>query len=107
GDSEIDICAKVIRDDPPPPSEFNANIPPELERITLKALAKKPEERCQSAADFLVDLGQVAQTLSHSQDTSPSSIAVLDSGESVSHRTTFLASRLSRRPIPLGYVGLA
>src|SRR5437763_13486190 len=75
GKSDIDICAKVIRDDPPPPSEFNANIPPELERITLKALAKKPEERWQSAADFLVDLGQVAQTLSHSQDTAPSSIA--------------------------------
>ena len=52
GTSSVDICAKVIRDDPPRPSEFNANVSPELDRITLKALAKKPPARYQTADEI-------------------------------------------------------
>jgi serine/threonine protein kinase/lipopolysaccharide biosynthesis regulator YciM len=56
GKSAIEICAKVIRDDPPPPSEFNRDIAGHLDRITLKALAKKPEARYRTAADMIADL---------------------------------------------------
>src|SRR5438309_5622326 len=40
GKSPVEICAKVIRDDPPPPSQLNPDIPKDLDRIALKALAK-------------------------------------------------------------------
>jgi len=63
GTSEADICAKVIRDDPPPPSRFCAEVPSELDRVTLKLLAKKPEGRYQSAQEFLVELGRLKETL--------------------------------------------
>lgn len=63
GTSEADICAKVIRDDPPPPSQFCAEVPPELDRVTLRLLAKKPEARYQSAQEFLADLGRLKETL--------------------------------------------
>lgn len=56
GSSAVEICAKVIRDDPPPLVSLNQHIPPELNRITLKALAKKPEGRYQSADELLRDL---------------------------------------------------
>ncbi|MEP6708338.1 MAG: serine/threonine-protein kinase, partial [Pyrinomonadaceae bacterium] len=56
GRSPVEICAKVIRDDPAPPSQFNADVTRELDRITLKALAKKPEERYQTADEMIVDL---------------------------------------------------
>lgn len=56
GSSPIDICAKVIRDDPPPPSHLNADVSSELDRITLKALAKKQEQRYQTADDLIADL---------------------------------------------------
>lgn len=59
GASEIAICAKIIRDDPEPPSRLNPNVPAELERIILKALAKKAEERYQSADEILHDLRQM------------------------------------------------
>lgn len=36
-----EIFAKVIRDDPPPPSQLNPRVPHALDRITLKALAKR------------------------------------------------------------------
>jgi len=78
GGSPVEICAKVIRDDPPPPSQFNADILQELDRITLKALAKKPEERYQTASDMIADLdaarAQVRgfdQTITRAQKAAP------------------------------------
>jgi serine/threonine protein kinase len=56
GAGAIDICAKVIRDDPPPPSHYNARVSAELDHISLKALAKRPEDRYQSAGEMLSDL---------------------------------------------------
>lgn len=56
GNSLVEICAQVVRDVPPPPSQFNSCIPPDLDRITLKALAKKTEERYQTVDELLVDL---------------------------------------------------
>jgi eukaryotic-like serine/threonine-protein kinase len=61
GKGEIDICAKVIRDDPPPPSQFNANVSSDLDSVALKALAKKPEERYQTADELIAAL-ETAQT---------------------------------------------
>lgn len=60
--SVMEICAQIIRDDPPPPSQINPCIPPELERITLKALAKKADDRYQTAEEMFKDLTAV-QTL--------------------------------------------
>ena len=56
GGNLIEIAAEVLRVDPPPPSTLNTRVPPELDRITMKALAKRPEERYQTAADFARDL---------------------------------------------------
>lgn len=55
-DSVVEICARIIRDEPNPPSKINRAVSPELERITLKALAKKPEARYQTAEQMLDDL---------------------------------------------------
>jgi tetratricopeptide (TPR) repeat protein/tRNA A-37 threonylcarbamoyl transferase component Bud32 len=52
----VEIAANVIHLDPPPPSTFNQHVTPELDRITLKALAKRPEDRYQSASEFVEDL---------------------------------------------------
>jgi serine/threonine protein kinase/Flp pilus assembly protein TadD len=57
--SDIAICAKVIRDDPPPPSKFNSHVPIELDQIILKLLAKKTESRFQSADELLTELRMV------------------------------------------------
>ncbi|HKC65978.1 MAG TPA: tetratricopeptide repeat protein, partial [Pyrinomonadaceae bacterium] len=61
GSSVIEIGAQVIHVDPPPPSIVNPDVPPELDRITMKALAKKPEERYQSAEEFIEDLDKVRE----------------------------------------------
>src|SRR6266567_7448138 len=63
GKSAADICAKVMRDDPPPPSTLNPAVPKELDRIALKSLAKKPELRYQSADEMIAELQSVQGNL--------------------------------------------
>ena len=48
----IQICIK----DPVAPSTLDSSLPPELDRICLKALEKEREKRYQSVADFVDDL---------------------------------------------------
>ena len=69
GKSVIDIGAQIIHFNPPPPSSLNEHIPAELDRIILKALAKKPEDRYQSATDFLQDLRGVRELLTEEGET--------------------------------------
>lgn len=52
GLSAIDIGGQIIHVVPPPPSSVNPDVSKELDKITLKALAKDPDLRYQAAADF-------------------------------------------------------
>ncbi|MBA2503475.1 MAG: tetratricopeptide repeat protein [Pyrinomonadaceae bacterium] len=56
GSNTLEIIAQVIHFDPPPPSQFNPDVPPELDRITLRALAKNPTDRYQTSDELLADL---------------------------------------------------
>ncbi len=70
GKSLGEIFAQVIRDDPVPPSQFNPRLSVELDRITLKALAKKTEARYQTVDELLEDLSGVDATLEEGSATS-------------------------------------
>ena len=69
GKSVIDIGAQIIHVSPPPPSSINSRVPPELDRITLKALEKKVEARYQTAAELLQDLRAARTALSGTAET--------------------------------------
>ncbi|HSE31735.1 MAG TPA: tetratricopeptide repeat protein [Pyrinomonadaceae bacterium] len=56
GASVLEIGAQIIHVNPPPPSQINSHIPAELDRITMRALEKKVDERYQSATELLSDL---------------------------------------------------
>ncbi len=61
GDSIVEIAVKHMNADPEPPHEIVPDIPPELERITLKAMSAPIDERYQSANELLHDLDAFTQ----------------------------------------------
>ncbi len=56
GDSAVAVAYQHVREDPVPPSTLNPDVPPALDSITLRALAKNPAQRYQTAGEFRDDL---------------------------------------------------
>ncbi|HUN40415.1 MAG TPA: protein kinase [Acetobacteraceae bacterium] len=54
------IMHKALNTDPPLPSQISVTCPPAFDGVVRKAMAKRPEERFQSAAEFLGSLQAAA-----------------------------------------------
>ena len=52
---------KVLEEDPLPPSRFNVQVPGAMDAIVRKALAKRPDERYQTADEFAAAIRATAQ----------------------------------------------
>jgi serine/threonine-protein kinase len=59
GDSPVAVAYQHVREDPKPPSALNPRVPPSLDAIVLKAMAKGPANRYQSSAEMRGDLVRV------------------------------------------------
>ncbi|GAA0474555.1 serine/threonine protein kinase [Paractinoplanes deccanensis] len=55
GDSPVSVAYQHVREDPRAPSEINREVPPDIDAIVLKALAKNPLNRYQSAQEMRAD----------------------------------------------------
>jgi len=63
---DMDVCTiltRVLTEEPMPPSELREEIPKGLEQIILKAIRKSPQDRYQSADDFLLAIQRYEGTL--------------------------------------------
>src|ERR1700689_3310309 len=56
GDSPVAVASKPVRDQPVLPREANPAVPPALEAVTMKAMAKNPDDRYGSAEELRADL---------------------------------------------------
>jgi eukaryotic-like serine/threonine-protein kinase len=56
GRTRSEIFRAVLEDDPKPPHEVDPEVPRELERICLKCLSKRMDDRYESAAELAADL---------------------------------------------------
>ena len=59
GDTAVSVALKHVNELPPEPIALAADLPPSLNRVVLKALAKNPDRRYNSAAQFASDLRAV------------------------------------------------
>jgi len=79
GDTPVEIAMKHLSNTPKPPSELRKDIPPELDMVVLRALAKNPDDRYQSADEMEGDLDRVARGL-------PVAAATVDTATQVMRR---------------------
>ena len=68
-----ELLRQVRDDEPQPPRQLVGDIPPEVERACLKALAKRQEDRYTTAGDFAADLRRVLPTRTFAELTGPQS----------------------------------
>ena len=59
GESPVAVAYQHVREEPPRPSEFAPDVPAELDQVVMRALAKDPAQRYQTAQEFLADLNAV------------------------------------------------
>ncbi len=63
-----ETLAAIIRNEPPPIEHYNSKVPPDLQRIILRLLAKEPDERYASTRDLARDLREVRDRTSNASE---------------------------------------
>ena len=61
GENDLATLQLIITQPPKPPSAVRPDVPPELERIVLRALAQDPDERYATAEQLVTDLDELAR----------------------------------------------
>jgi eukaryotic-like serine/threonine-protein kinase len=61
GDTPVEIAMKHLSQVPRPPSALRPELSPELDMVVMRALAKEPDDRYQSAEEMEADLERVAR----------------------------------------------
>lgn len=81
GETLGEIAVQHMNADPVPPHEKKADIPPELERITLKAMHADIAERYQSAGELLEDLDAFGAAQHPEEPEEPQPVAPIKTKE--------------------------
>ena len=63
GETPLAVLVQHVNEPPPAPGSFVAGLPTPVERAVLRALAKSPDERQQSAAELAAELRRLARDL--------------------------------------------
>src|SRR5947199_2535420 len=99
GDTPVEIAMKHLSAVPEAPSTKRAEIPRDLDLIILRALAKDPSERYQSAEEMDADLTRVARGVAISPVTEEAATAII-SRPPPAAVTEITSSRTPRSPVP-------
>jgi serine/threonine protein kinase len=82
------LLQKILHQDPAPPSSLRAALPKEIDRVVLRALAKKPQYRYETWPEFALDLSNVGKLLLPSD-------AIMDSEKYVALKRVDMLADLS------------
>src|SRR2546425_1824684 len=77
GDTPVEIAMKHLSSSPEAPSTKRAEIPRDLDLVVLRALAKDPADRYQSAEEMDADLARVARGVAVSPATEEAATAII------------------------------
>jgi eukaryotic-like serine/threonine-protein kinase len=106
GDTPLEIAMKHLSEVPTPPSELRPEVPHDLDSVVLRALAKEPGERYQSAEEMDADLARVAEGIPVDPETQEAATAVLAGSGLIAAAPTSVITRADTeapvRPVPPG-----
>src|SRR3954453_17520508 len=106
GDTPLEIAMKHLSEVPKPPSELREDVPPDLDMVVVRALAKDPSERYQSAEEMDADLERILNGLPVGEDTAAAATAGLSGGGLLAAGQTSVITRPTTvgpaRPAPPG-----
>ena len=94
GDTPVEIAMKHLSSAPEPPSLRRAEVPRDLDKVVLRALAKDPADRYQSAEEMDADLARVASGAAISPATEEAATAI------ISRPTAVTAITAPREAVP-------
>ena len=77
GDTPVEIAMKHLSTVPELPSAKRPDVPQDLDLVVLRALAKDPDDRFQTAEEMDAELGRVAAGLGVTDATADAATAVL------------------------------
>jgi serine/threonine-protein kinase len=97
GDTPLEIAMKHLSAIPEPPSEQRPEVPHELDSIVLRALAKRPEDRYQSAEEMDADLARAARGQAVAPETEEAATHVLR-GVGAATTVSSAPTEIVRRP---------
>jgi beta-lactam-binding protein with PASTA domain len=97
GDTPLEIAMKHLSAIPEPPSEKRPEVPHELDSIVLRALAKRPEDRYQTAEAMDADLARAARGQAVAPETEEAATHVL-SGVGAATAISGAPTEIVRRP---------
>src|SRR5262245_43972940 len=80
GEAPVEIAMKHLQATPEPPSSLRAEVSHELDAVVMRALAKDPDDRYDSADEMEADLGRVARGVAISPRTEEAMTQVLRRG---------------------------
>ena len=98
GDSPVEIAMKHLAEVPATPSELRPEVPEDLDLVVVRALAKEPADRYQSAAAMDADLETVARGGHVAAETADAATMVLSGNRGVD--ATAVTQMTRRGPPP-------
>jgi serine/threonine-protein kinase len=79
GDTPVEIAMKHLSQTPVPPSTKRHDVPRELDMVVMRALAKDPDDRYQSADEMEADLDRVARGVGVARQTEETATQIMRS----------------------------
>src|ERR671934_61364 len=106
GETPLEIAMKHLSEVPKPPSELRPEVPHDLDLVVLRALAKDPADRYQTAEEMDADLERVLRGMPVGAETAEAATAVLSGSGVIAAAPTSVITRPTQvapaRPAPPG-----
>jgi serine/threonine-protein kinase len=77
GETPVELAMKHLSKTPEPPSRLRPEVPRDLDFVVMRALAKSPDERYESADEMDADLARIARGVAVSPETEEAATAII------------------------------